>query len=293
MSPFGCLQSRILIAFAVMMFLGAGQLFGQTAEIGVEIQTENRVWSGSTATVMSGTITNLTDGPLDVEADPALYLSSRTSTELRGKFWAPVDLLHDSPIATKIRKAGKGEAIETIPVHLHFEAKNETIGFKVDARHLHWAREISSVWPDSPFFGIVTSDEYDLTLVLETPNGHAESPPLRITVDASSVMSQPQSFQAKLEVNPPGVIVKTMFPNAPEKTKNVDCFRSLKKGMPVEAVVQKCGRPDEEVGSGIYIFVWNLADGSTVSIGTPSLEKICEVRYTDPNGKISLLLHCK
>jgi hypothetical protein len=32
--------------------------------------------------------------------------------------------------------------------------------------------------------------------------------------------------------------------------------------------------PDEEIGSGLYIFVYHLHDGSTVSIGTPYLTRI-------------------
>jgi hypothetical protein len=82
-----------------------------------------------------------------------------------------------------------------------------------------------------------------------------------------------------------------MFPNAPEKAQSVKCFRALKPEISMNVVVQKCGRPDEELGSGIYIFVWHLADGSRVSIGTPYLEKIGDIGYTDASGKRSSLLH--
>lgn len=84
-------------------------------------------------------------------------------------------------------------------------------------------------------------------------------------------------------------IPKALFPNAPEKTQSIDCFRGLAPDMSVYAVVQKCGRPDEELGSGIFIFVWHLANGSTVSIGTPYLERIGHVHYTDASGKASSL----
>jgi|SRR5580700_11267924 hypothetical protein len=82
-------------------------------------------------------------------------------------------------------------------------------------------------------------------------------------------------------------IPKALFPNAPEKTQGIDCFRGLAPDMSIYAVVQKCGRPDEELGSGIFIFVWHLADGSTVSIGTPYLERIGRVQYTNAAGKTS------
>jgi hypothetical protein len=91
----------------------------------------------------------------------------------------------------------------------------------------------------------------------------------------------------------PERIARAMFPNGPEKAQTVACFRALKQEMSIYEVVRKCGRPDEELGSGIYIFVWHLAGRSTVSIGTPSLEKIWDVRYTDPTGKTSSLLGTK
>jgi len=63
--------------------------------------------------------------------------------------------------------------------------------------------------------------------------------------------------------------------------------------MSMNTVVEKCGRPDAELGSGLYIFVWRLADGSMVSIGTATLQRIGDVKYTDPSGKKSSLLNKK
>jgi hypothetical protein len=66
-------------------------------------------------------------------------------------------------------------------------------------------------------------------------------------------------------------------------------FRSLTVKVSVSDVVEKCGRPDEELGSGLYIFVWHMPAGSTVSIGTPHLERIGPVRLTDAFGKTTIL----
>ena len=146
------------------------------------------------------------------------------------------------------------------------------------------------------------SDEYDLQLVLETDNGRVESPKVKISIDANKSLDKQQSSepkQQKLKVNPPQEtdtpqgIARAMFPNAPEKTQSLGCFRALKPEMSMYTVVQKCGRPDEELGSGIYIFVWHLADGSKVSIGTPYLERIGDIQVTDSSGKSSSLLHTK
>jgi len=91
----------------------------------------------------------------------------------------------------------------------------------------------------------------------------------------------------------PRSIAKDLFPNAPEKKQSIDCFRGLTPEMSMYAVAQKCGRPDESVGSGIYIFLWHMSDGSTVSIGTSSLQRIDHVGHTDPSGKRSVFLERK
>lgn len=89
-------------------------------------------------------------------------------------------------------------------------------------------------------------------------------------------------------------VTEEMFPSAPEKTRNIECFRNLSRGISMEELVQHCGRPDEELGSGVYIFVYHLQDGSTVTLGTPYLKRIDKAAYTDASGKhFSLLLQQK
>jgi hypothetical protein len=63
--------------------------------------------------------------------------------------------------------------------------------------------------------------------------------------------------------------------------------------MSMYLVVQKCGRPDEEIGSGLYVFVYHLRDGSKILISTPYLTRIDQVGFTDPSGKTSSLLDRK
>lgn len=91
----------------------------------------------------------------------------------------------------------------------------------------------------------------------------------------------------------PQSIVKELFPSAPAQAQNVGCFVSLTLEMSMYAVVQKCGRPDEDIGSGLYVFVYHLHDGSTVMISTPYLTRIDSVSYTDRSGKSSSLLRRK
>lgn len=104
------------------------------------------------------------------------------------------------------------------------------------------------------------------------------------TSNRSKAQSQPVTPQS---------IVMELFPNAPEKSQTAECFRSLTHKMSMYAVVQECGRPDEEIGSGLYVFVYPLHDGSTVGISTPSLTRIDYATYTDKSGKSSSLLRRK
>jgi hypothetical protein len=108
--------------------------------------------------------------------------------------------------------------------------------------------------------------------------------------------STPETKPAKSSTAPqsqqvtPQSIAKELFPGAPEKTGNLECFRSLRPEMSVYAVVQKCGRPDEEVGSGLYVLVYHLQDGSSVMISTPDLNKLHYLSATDAQGEESVVI---
>ena len=77
----------------------------------------------------------------------------------------------------------------------------------------------------------------------------------------------------------PATIPEYIFPYA-EKAKDAACFRSLPRPISMYQVVSKCGRPDEEIGSGIYIFLYHFADGTTVSIGTPYLQQVGDIKIS-------------
>ena len=207
-------------------------------DIRIVIHTECPYWNRTTETVVSGTVENLTDRALELSVDPALYLSSKTSNEMRDTFWAPVDLLHDRPISTDkkaISADGKVESIESRPILLRFKNKGETINFRIDARHLLWAMAISSVWPSQEFFNTVKSDVYALQLVMETHNGRVESPKVEISIDSSKPMDEPQSSGPQQETETPQSISRAMFQGAPEKARSVACFRTLSPGMSAES----------------------------------------------------------
>jgi hypothetical protein len=64
------------------------------------------------------------------------------------------------------------------------------------------------------------------------------------------------------------------IPDAPKTARRVSCFTSLNKSSTMLDVVRKCGIPDKHMGSGVYIFVYYMADCSTVSVGTPDLKRL-------------------
>jgi hypothetical protein len=54
-------------------------------------------------------------------------------------------------------------------------------------------------------------------------------------------------------------------------------------------VVRKCGIPDEHQGGGIYIFLYDMDDGSLVTIGTADLKTLMYVNHVESSRSSSLL----
>lgn len=118
-------------------------------------------------------------------------------------------------------------------------------------------------------------------------NKSHEALPTQTTLEAMPAANAPSQAPT------PQSILKELFPNAPEKTQDVECFRSITPNMSMYAVVQKCGRPDEEVGSGLYVFVYHLRDGSTAGISTPELDRVAYLTFTNSKGKTSTIIGSK
>jgi hypothetical protein len=193
--------SLFLVTYVALLFVNCPRVFAQVAieeqhkfnhDIRCVIRTEHQQWDRTSETLLYGTVENLSDGPIELDVDPALYLSSRTSSAMGDNYWAPVDLLHDSPISTNKQPiaGGAGVAIQTRPIRLRFKNKGEKIDFRLDARHLLWAKTIWSGWPSSAFFSIVKADDYDLQLVLETDKGRVESMKVKLSVNDSNPQKQ-------------------------------------------------------------------------------------------------------
>jgi hypothetical protein len=79
-----------------------------------------------------------------------------------------------------------------------------------------------------------------------------------------------------------------MFPNAPGTSRNLACFRRLKRTMSMTAVVRQCGQPDELGNSGVNVFIYHLIDGSLLTIeAANATDQILCASHVDTTGEAS------
>jgi hypothetical protein len=62
-------------------------------------------------------------------------------------------------------------------------------------------------------------------------------------------------------------------------SRTLEDFKRIGPSMGLKDVEARFGPPDMEVGSGIYIYVYRLADGSEMKIGAAHPSKILYVRH--------------
>jgi len=79
------------------------------------------------------------------------------------------------------------------------------------------------------------------------------------------------------------------IPDAPKTARDVTCFTSFTTTTSMKDVVRKCGIPDEHQGSGIYIFIYDMNDGSIVVVGTANLNQLMYVNHISDRRSRSLL----
>src|SRR5438067_6794354 len=71
----------------------------------------------------------------------------------------------------------------------------------------------------------------------------------------------------------------------PPTARTIEVFHRIKRQMSMKQVIDICGVPDEDIGSGIHIYVYKLADGSLLRIGTPDKKRLIYVAHVLPNGE--------
>src|SRR5438067_5146762 len=71
----------------------------------------------------------------------------------------------------------------------------------------------------------------------------------------------------------------------PPTARTIEVFHRIKPQMSMKQVIDICGVPDEDIGSGIHIYVYKLSDQSLVRIGTPDKKRLIYVVHVLPNGE--------
>jgi hypothetical protein len=125
---------------------------------------------------------------------------------------------------------------------------------------------------------------------------------LLLSCDRAVQMRSSEEVQDRKTNNPGGQVAPSQnqeisgipnelrLPGTPDTARETDCFRRFSNRSSMADVVKKCGLPDEQLGSGIAIFVYHMRDGSTVSVGTPDLKRLFYV-YHGQKGKTADLLN--
>ncbi len=68
------------------------------------------------------------------------------------------------------------------------------------------------------------------------------------------------------------------------------CFGVIDSRTTIALLTQRCGEPAREVGSGLYIPVWDLSDGSSLSVSaTSSQAPIFSARRSKTNGAVEVI----
>ncbi|HZS28871.1 MAG TPA: hypothetical protein VFB76_16710 [Candidatus Angelobacter sp.] len=116
-------------------------------------------------------------------------------------------------------------------------------------------------------------------LQLISGNVQTESRPRR------TVKSLPRYMTDIPQLIPPQI----KLPDAPKTARNVTCFVSFTTTSSMQDIVRKCGIPDEHQGSGIFIFLYDMNDGTVVAIGTPDLKRLMYINQITERGARSLL----
>jgi hypothetical protein len=67
--------------------------------------------------------------------------------------------------------------------------------------------------------------------------------------------------------------------------RSIDAFNRITAEMSMKEVIEICGPPAEDIGSGIHIYVYKLSDGSVVRVGTPDQKRLFYVVHVQTNGE--------
>lgn len=68
-------------------------------------------------------------------------------------------------------------------------------------------------------------------------------------------------------------------PSSGQVSRTIESFRFIGSGTTVGEVTARLGAPDRDLGSGLYVYGYELADGSEVRIGSADGTNVLYVRH--------------
>jgi len=79
-------------------------------------------------------------------------------------------------------------------------------------------------------------------------------------------------------------------PAPPAKTPRVKlaAFSGLPEGLSFPELIRQVGEPHEDIGSGIHLYRYPLADGSFVLVGTPDRQRILYITHLSGAARTQL-----
>jgi len=267
----------VLLALGTLEVLTAQSLLKQggvlepplSQEVRCVLRVDSTPWKQMGPAPIEVRVENLADRDLDLRTVPRFYLTSPMAT-----YSSPTDIVRNRSLVTPHQSKPGDEMVgsKPMPLKLHLNKRSSPV-FQVDAAKTTWARSPLR-WPGPLRY--VAPGPYSLRLEFSAGGELVRSNEVKVSVEN---FAEP--------------FLKEMFPDAPAKTQSSECFRFVTHKTPVHSVIQKCGRPEDDIGSGVHIFVWYLADGTVVYIDTPYLERIYSAGYTDRSGKTTVLVQAK
>ena len=75
-----------------------------------------------------------------------------------------------------------------------------------------------------------------------------------------------------------------------QPTKDIAHFKMLTKASRWADVKATVGEPDSDSGSGLHLYLYKLADGSTVKVSTPDNDQIFYIDWKRPDGHVERLV---
>lgn len=76
----------------------------------------------------------------------------------------------------------------------------------------------------------------------------------------------------------------------PSTQKDFDLFKNVNMSTTIEEIINSCGQPYRDAGSGIHILVYDLKDGTSIWIGSADYKSIMYLDHVSAKGEHQRML---